>query len=368
MEIVACDRPAIWDRYVRLHPQGGPFHLFGWKNVFEKTYHLPAYYLMAVDSPSGQASAAPSPFQIKGILALALVCSPGRRRRLVSLPYLDVAGVLADDRRGESRLIEEAIHIARSKRARWIELRQAAPLACHSLAPASGKTMIDCNLETMVGSWQVSSHKAGLQRPLPSDSRQLMQSFKSKLRSQVKKAMKNGLTCESGGTELLPAFYGVFARNMRDLGSPIHHYRFFETVFATFGDRACVVLVRRKLDPVAASVVLLYGNRSHNPWASSVKDFRKLGTNMLLYWAMLAHACDHGMDIFDFGRSSPGAGTYVFKQQWEARPTPLYWYYLTLDGDPVDPMAETLSFTAWKRLPVWLSRLIGPHVRRHISL
>ena len=368
MEIATCDRPAIWDRYVRRHPQSGPFHLFGWKNVFEQVYHLPTFYLMAVDGPSGHGAAGPSPFQIKGILALALIRSPGRRTRLVSLPYLDVGGVLADDGHVESRLIEEAIRIAHSKQARWIELRQAVPLKCHSLAHASETTMIDRDLQTKVRCWQVSSHKAGLRRPLPSDSEQLMQSFKSKLRSQVKKAMKNGLICESGGAELLPVFYRVFSRNMRDLGSPIHHYRFFEAVFDTFGDRSRVILVRHEADPVAASVVLRYDNRLHNPWASSVKDFRKLGTNMLLYWAMLAHACDHGMDTFDFGRSSPGAGTYAFKQQWEARPAPLYWYYLTLAGDPVDPMAESLSFTAWKRLPVWLSCLIGPHVRRHISL
>jgi hypothetical protein len=83
---------------------------------------------------------------------------------------------------------------------------------------------------------------------------------------------------------------------------------------------------------------------------------------------MLAHAGDAGMDAFDFGRSSPGAGTYKFKRQWEARPRPLHWYYLTLAGDAVDPLAERLSFEAWKCLPVWLSRLIGPHIRRHISL
>ena len=83
---------------------------------------------------------------------------------------------------------------------------------------------------------------------------------------------------------------------------------------------------------------------------------------------MLAHACDGNLDTFDFGRSSPGAGTFNFKRQWEAQPTPLYWYYLTIAGERVDPMAESLSFEKWKHLPVWLTRLIGPHIRRHISL
>ena len=30
--------------------------------------------------------------------------------------------------------------------------------------------------------------------------------------------------------------------------------------------------------------------------------------------------------FFDFGRSSEGEGTYKFKKQWGAKPTPLVWY------------------------------------------
>jgi FemAB-related protein (PEP-CTERM system-associated) len=350
------------------HPQGGPFHLFGWKNILEQVYNLTTFYLMAIAPPADHGPSPLSQPKVKGTLALALLDTKPKRRRLVSLPYMDVAGVLADDRHWEALLLGKAIHIAHMNQARWIELRQITPLKCdpsnQASLPAAGKF----NLETTVRAWQVSSHKASLKRPLPTDAQQLMQSFKSKLRSQIKKALKNGLTHEVGGTNLLPAFYMVFSRNMRDLGSPIHHYRLFEALFDTFGDRARVALVRCGDAPVAAGIVLQYRNRLHNPWASSVKAFRKLGTNMLLYWTMLAHACDRGMNTFDFGRSSPGAGTFHFKRQWEAHPSPLYWYYLTLAGDPVDPMAESLSFEAWKRLPVWFTRLVGPRIRRHISL
>ena len=369
MQIVACDHSAVWNRYVFSHPFGGPFHLFGWKEIIETVYRLTTFYLMAVDRPVDCFSTPDADHhRIRGILALAMIHSPGNRRRLVSLPYVDVAGGLADDPASEARLLEEAIRIAGTGKARWIELRQPIPLKCLAPENVARAAESEFNLKRLIRHWQVSSHKNGLQRPLPEDAQQLLHAFKSKLRSQIKKAFKNGLTHEVGGAELLPAFYHVFSRNMRDLGSPVHPYRLFQAVFDTFGEGARVALVRRGSDPAAAAIVLRYGNRLHNPWASAVKDFRSLGTNMLLYWAMLAHACDRGLTIFDFGRSSPGAGTFNFKRQWEARPTPLYWYYLTLSGDPVDPLAESLSFAAWKRLPVWLSRLVCPHVRRHISL
>ena len=368
MDIVACNQPAAWDRYVLNHPQGGPFHLFGWKDIFEQVYNLSAFYIMAIDPAVDNGPSSLSQPVVRGILALAFLNTRPKRRRLVSLPYVDVAGVLADDRRYEKRLLEEAVRIAQANQARWIELRQIAPLKCYPSNPSSSPAVGEFNLETKVRFWQISNHKASLQRPLPANAQQLMRSFKSKLRSQIKKAFKNGLAHEVGGANLLPAFYRVFSRNMRDLGSPVHPYHLFEAVFETFGDRAQVALVRRGDTPVAAGIVLRYNNRLHNPWASSVKAFRKLGSNMLLYWTMLAHACDRGIDTFDFGRSSPGAGTFNFKRQWEARPTPLYWYYMTLAGNPVDPMAERLSFKTWKYLPVWLSRLVGPHIRRHISL
>ena len=370
MNIIACDQPAAWDRYVLDHPQGSPFHLFGWKNIFKRVYNLSTFYLMAIPPVDNQAQPISTYSNIKGILPLAFLHTGHKRRRLVSLPYVDVAGVLASDRHCETLLLEKAIQTAQEKQARWIELRQINPLKCDPSNQTSARQAgtFDLETNTNVRAWQVSSHKASLRRPLAADARQLMQSFKSKLRSQIKKALKNGLTQEVGGATLLPDFYRVFSRNMRDLGSPIHHYRLFEALFDTFGDRARVALVRYGNTPVAASIIFQYGNRLHNPWASSVKHFRKLGSNMLLYWTMLSHACDGGMDIFDFGRSSPGAGTFNFKRQWEAEPTPLYWYYLSLDKDPVDPMHESLSFEAWKHLPVWLSRLLGPHIRRHISL
>ncbi len=51
-----------------------------------------------------------------------------------------------------------------------------------------------------------------------------------KARNQVRKAEKSGLTVTRGGAELLPEFYTVFARNMRDLGTPVYARRLFDEV------------------------------------------------------------------------------------------------------------------------------------------
>jgi hypothetical protein len=66
------------------------------------------------------------------------------------------------------------------------------------------------------------SRKVRMILSLPDSSDALMKSFKSKLRSQIRRPVKDGLYSRIGSGELLDDFYFVFAKNMRDLGSPVH--------------------------------------------------------------------------------------------------------------------------------------------------
>jgi hypothetical protein len=95
---------------------------------------------------------------------------------------------------------------------------------------------------------------------------------------------------------------------------------------------------------------------------------------MLLYWTMLEYACQMGYHHFDFGRSTPGEGTFKFKEQWGAKPEPLHWHFISLTeklpnpGDLRKGLPMVLAERAWMRLPVGLTRVIGPNIRKYISL
>jgi len=96
---------------------------------------------------------------------------------------------------------------------------------------------------------------------------------------------------------------------------------------------------------------------------------------MLLYWSMLAYATDLGLSRFDFGRSTEGTGTYRFKQQWGALPNRLHWFTMgtpDVSGGSVpagpDKGGFQVAVQLWKRMPVPLSQLIGPVIRKHIGL
>jgi serine/alanine adding enzyme len=144
-------------------------------------------------------------------------------------------------------------------------------------------------------------------------------------------------------------------------------------VLEVFPDRVRIFVVRAKAVPLAAAVVIGFKDSLWNPWASSLREFASLSPNMLLYWAMLEYGCEHGFRWFDFGRSTCGEGTYRFKEQWGARPFPLHWYTFSTKPRPGGRMtAEGISVRTaaeyWRRLPVPLTRVLGPKIRKYISL
>jgi len=89
-----------------------------------------------------------------------------------------------------------------------------------------------------------------------------------------------------------------------------------------------------------------------------------------MYWELLKRAVERGQRVFDFGRSSEGSGTYRFKQQWGAQPHPSVWQYYLRQGSASDMRPDNkkfgLAIRVWQKLPVALTRLIGPSIVRGI--
>jgi FemAB-related protein (PEP-CTERM system-associated) len=326
---------------------GSHFQLFGWRNVFHRTYGHATYYLMALGGEGGA--------HVHGVLPLVHFKHAIFGNRLVSLPFVDGGGVLAGSREVEEILLTEAARLGREVGAATIELRQEHPLAD---GPLRATTRTD---------------KVRMLLNLPKSSGLLLDSFKSKLRSQINRPLKEGFASSIGGLELLEDFYKVFLVNMRDLGSPAHSVNLMRHVLGEFPEHSRIVVIYRSKEPVASALVVGCGTTLRNPWASSLRKYSPLGPNMLLYLRMLEHACDSGYRIFDFGRSTAGEGTYRFKEQWGALPAPLHWYYLSLHGNSVEAgTSPTERFRKasryWKKLPLVVTRIVGPSIRKHISL
>jgi FemAB-related protein (PEP-CTERM system-associated) len=348
------DRSA-WDAYVHQHPMASVYHLSGWKRVIEQTYHHRSCYLVALDGSDQQ--------KIAGVFPLIHLKHPLFGNHLVSMPFLDHGGILADDDQTAAALQAHAIALGRNLKGADIEARYSSKAALPDGIAAHLESGVFIHLQ---------SHKVRMLLDLPSSADELLKSFKAKLRSQIKKPIKAGLTASVGRLELLDDFYRVFVENMRDLGSPVHSKKIIRYTLTEFADGARLIVVYQGSNPLAGSVVVGFVDTLFNPWASSLRRFSHLAPNMLLYWTMLEYACQHGYRRFDFGRSTPDEGTFRFKQQWGAVPVPLYWQHLYLDGRDGSSGGGKEKFSRmieiWQKLPVSVTRLLGPRVRGNIAL
>jgi serine/alanine adding enzyme len=130
----------------------------------------------------------------------------------------------------------------------------------------------------------------------------------------------------------------------------------------------CVVRCRKQ--PVAAALLVHGPQISEAPSAGSLRSYRATGANMLMYWHLLERAIGRGQRLFDFGRSTPEGNTYRFKKQWGAQPEPAVWQYYVREGDQRDMRRESGKYDRligiWRRLPVAVTRCIGPWIVRGI--
>jgi FemAB-related protein (PEP-CTERM system-associated) len=328
-----------WDDYVSSHPEATGYHLLPWKRVVERVFGHRTAYLVA---ESGG--------RVAGVLPLVAFRSRLFGRFLVSMPFLNYGGILADDDAAATVLLEAATREAASSGASWIELRHTRRV-CESLHPKM--------------------HKVAMRLPLRPTTAEQWDALDRKVRNQVRKADKSGITVASGGAELLDGFYDVFARNMRDLGTPVYPKRFFQAVLEAFPVATRVFAARLGDQTVAGSIVFRWRRTTEVPWASSLREHNPLCANVRLYWEMLQDAIAAGSDTFDFGRSTPNESTYHFKKQWEATPVPLVWEYWTASGVAVPDLSPKnarfeRAIAAWRRLPVGVTRVLGPHIVRNI--
>lgn len=337
-----------WDTYAANHPEGSPYHLFAWKKAIEQAYNHASHYLLAEEES-----------KVRGILPLIRLKLPFAVNELTALPFCDVGNILSDDEVTGSLLLREALEIRKNLKDPTLLLRG------NITVPEKFREVIHAE----------STNKVRMFLELPSSSEELLQRFKSKLRSQIKKAEKNGLVFHWGDEASIDDYYSVFSRNMHDLGSPVHAKKLFSAILNHYGERAKLGLVSYHNTTVGCCILLTAGKKIAIPWASTLRSHNRLAPNMLLYWNALKFSADNGYTHFDFGRSSEGEGTFKFKKQWGAQPVALAWYTTRRPQSANDQSKSgTVSQTRqkvetlWTKLPLSLTTVIGPAIRKYISL
>jgi len=325
-----------WDALVARSPGATFCHLAGWREIMADVLGHECRYLVAADSSE----------RWQGVLPLVRVRS-FLGHYLVSMPFLNAGGPIGSEA-AQAALAERAVIVAKGLGVDLLELRtrQRAPWAS-----------------------RLSSRKITVRLELPARQEELWRALPSKLRSQIRRPLKEGLAARFGPDEREP-FYEVFARNMKHLGTPVLPRAFFERVAATFPDLVVFGAVYRGTAPIAAGCGLLWRNEFEMTWASALREHNRLAPNMLLYWSFMEETIRRGARVFDFGRCTPGGGPHRFKLQWGGGDVPLSWAQWSPGNVTATPSPERpvfrLAGAVWRRLPLGVANRLGPILARQL--
>lgn len=333
-----------WESYVSRSEQATFCHLPGWARVIDRVWGHAPYHLIARRGGS-----------VSGVLPLFHVKSLLFGSSLVSSPNAVYGGVAADDEETRAALVAEAKRLARELRVGFLELRDTFEL------PGAAA---DADL-----------HRKDLyvkfECPITTDEETLGKQFQRDIRRMVRVGIKNGLTVVVGRQEYLEPFYELYATSVRNLGSPVFPKKLFAAFLREFPDASDILLVKHG-DRVAGGVLSFYFRDTVMPYyGGAYPEFYKAGVNNFMYWELMKSAAARCYTRFDFGRSKKGTGAYAFKHGWsmEERDLPYRFHLVGASElprlDPSNPKFS-LMIRVWQRLPLGLTKAIGPLLVRNI--
>lgn len=329
--------PEDWDAFVYHSPEASHAHLAGWGRVFREVFGHPTRYWVARHGDG----------TIAAVLPVTLVRSRLFGRHAVSVPFLNAGGPVGESA-ALAPLVEAAVQTLSAEGYHAVQLR------CRHPVPIAYPARVEKVTVTM---------------PLAATPEAQLQRFSGKLRSQIRRAGKEGATTRHG-PEALAGFHAVFREHMRDLGTPAMPLAFFTTVADVFADDVRIVTVEHDGHAIAGGFGFRWRDAFEITWASSLLRYKRMAPNMLLYWACMTECIADGVSLFDFGRTTPGSGPHQFKRQWSDQEVPLPWIEAGGGAEVARPKKEAGHFQMaarlWRRLPLAIATPLGGRIVRGI--
>ncbi|MDE2225162.1 MAG: FemAB family PEP-CTERM system-associated protein [Xanthomonadaceae bacterium] len=328
---------ARWDAFVAQAPQATFFHRAAWRDVIERLRHR-CHYLYAERGG-----------EITGVLPLAEIRSRLFGHALISTPFCVYGGAVASDAESGACLTEAAVALAGELRVGYLELRDR---------------------ELRHPDWPVKDLYVGFRKAIHPDDDANLKAIPRKQRAMVRKGIGLGLEARHDGA--LDDFYRVYAESVRNLGTPVLPRGHYARLQQTFGEDCEVTVVRHQGQAVAAVMSFYFRDEVHPYYGGSVWHGRDLAANDFMYWAVMQRAAARGARLFDFGRSKQDTGSYHFKKHWGFEPVPLPYAYHLVRAREVPNVSPTnskyqLFIKGWQRLPLPVSRALGPLLARNLG-
>ncbi len=186
----------------------------------------------------------------------------------------------------------------------------------------------------------------------------------------------NGLEIEIGrDARLVEPFYDMFSQFTHQAGTPVFGRQFLQNVVDTFPGEYNIALVRHEKRPIAGYFQVEMGSTVYGMWGAALPATLNLRPAYLALWEIMRDAINSGFTYLDMGRSPAEANASKFKGQWGGQSCPVYQTVIMNNGhehsNSVTSQVQSderfqMFMQIWPRLPLSLTRYLGPKLRWHI--
>jgi FemAB-related protein (PEP-CTERM system-associated) len=328
-----------WDAFVEACEEATFFHRAGWKAVVERSYGHDCPYLFAEQDG-----------RIEGILPLVHINSLIFGNAIISNAFCVRGGPVAVTDAAMAALEAEAVRLAEERGVDHLEFRLKEP--AHPDWLCKGDLY------------------ANFAKAIDPDPDKNMLAIPRKQRAMVRKGIKGGLVGEiDDGIE---RFFRLYAESLRNLGTPVHSKRFFQTLVEVFGDQCEITTVVHDSVPISTVLTFYFRDQVLPYYGGGSPRAREHAAFDFMYWDVMRRACEQGYRIFDYGRSKSGTGSFAFKKHWGFDPEPLHYEYKLIrrreapDVNPLNPKYQAF-IALWKRLPLPMANAFGPYLARQLG-
>ena len=328
-----------WDAFVEAMPDASFFHRAAWARVIEAAFGHRCHHVLAEQDGT-----------ITGVLPLAHVKTMFFGNALISTPFCVYGGPLAAEPEAAAALERYAKELRAKSGASALELRERRR--------AAGEGSIRADLY------------ATFRKAISGDDATNMQAIPRKQRAMVRKGMQNGLV--SACNQDAATLHRIYAESVRNLGTPVFPRRYFSLLCDAFAGCCDVVTVLDSGKPIASVMNFYFRDEVMPYYGGGTLRARQRAGNDFMYWEVMRRAAARGCQLFDFGRSKQGTGSFAFKQNWGFEPERLHYRYHLAPGttipdhNPLNPKYR-LFIAAWKRLPLAIANVLGPPIVRGLG-
>jgi hypothetical protein len=210
---------------------------------------------------------------------------------------------------------------------------------------------------------------------LDPDPQVVFRKFKrTQVQQPIRQAEKAGVVIRRGeGWQDLRLFYELHLRTRRRLGTPVQPLRFFRLLWERLMTQGLgFVLLAYQGEQLLAGAVFLHWNKTLTyKYSASDPRYLRLRPNNLLLWRALQWGCEHGYEIFDWGKTDlENQGLRDFKRGWGSEEQILH-YSVLADRPPAanltGGMKQRLMAGVIQHSPAWVCRMIGEMLYGHFA-